>query len=146
MPFICKLSFLDGFVPWRDMLFSIHHPSMCCLDHEFQVVCSQSSGTNFLLVYLITSLCFRGYTDCCQGRALHKDFLSTTDRNVCLGWRHRCSFRTLGVVIHDSCNTCSHAEACAYPMKKAFRRWQTSGKPASKKRLIPSLLPWIRKH
>lgn len=34
-----------------------------------------------------------------------------------------------------------NAEAHAYAMKKALRRWQTSGKPTLGRRLVPSLLP-----
>lgn len=37
-------------------------------------------------------------------------------------------------------------EARAYPMKKALRRWQTSGKPTLGKRLVSLLLPWVREH
>lgn len=37
----------------------------------------------------------------------------------------------------------TNVEAHAYAMKKALRRWRTSGKPTLEKRLVPSLLPSV---
>lgn len=113
MPFIYEWTSLDEFtVLWRDVLFSIHHPSLCCSDHGFRPVPLQRSGPHFLLVYLGTSLYLRGYADCCQSRALRKTFLSPMDRAVCRGWKQRCSFKSSGVAIHYSPNRCWGTRLC----------------------------------